>query len=88
MGNPTTRLPPLRTGSDTSPLPSVHFNENVIVSATWDKVETPLFCHARVTILVHLVHPMGNPTTPLPPLMTDSDYYLLPTVHFNVNWIV
>ena len=36
-GDPNTPLHPLMTGSETYPLPSVHFNENSIVLATWNK---------------------------------------------------
>ena len=59
-------LPPLMTGYNTYSLLSVRFNENWIVSATFDNIKTHLLCHARVTILFHLVHPMGNPDPSTP----------------------
>ena len=88
MGNPTSSPPPHMTSSDTYPLLSVHFDENLIVLAIWDKFEMPFFCHTRVTILVNFGAPYGQPHHPTTPLLTDSDSYLFPSVHFNANWIV
>ena len=88
MGNHDIPLPPLMTGSDTSPIPSVHFNATLIVLAAWDIFETPLFCLARVTILIHFGASHGQPRHPFTPLMTDSYSYLLPSVHINENGIV
>ena len=68
-------LPPLKTGSTTYPLPSVRFNGNWIESATFDKIKSPL------------MHPMGNPTAPQPPLMTAFDSYTRLGVHLNVNCV-
>ena len=66
-------LPPLITGPNTYPLPSVYFNENLLVYPTWDKFKVPLLCHARVTILVHFGIPHGRPHHPSTPIMTDSN---------------
>ena len=64
MGNPTTPLPPLMTGSDSYPLLDVHLIQNWIVLAMQDKFETLLLCHARVTILVHFGAPHARPHHP------------------------
>ena len=57
---------PLMTGCNTYSLLSVRFNESWIVSATFDNIKIHLLCHARVTILFHLVHLMGNPNPSTP----------------------
>ena len=44
---------PSMTGSDSSPLSSVHLTQKWIMLVTQDKFETLLLNHAMVTILVH-----------------------------------
>ena len=77
-------LPPSMTGSTTYPLPSVHFNGNWIVSATFDKIKSPLLCHARVTIwfiwcILWVTPPHLNPLWWLV-------WLLYPPPHLNPLW--